>query len=61
MSELHGAKTFINKERWGRAYANFEKFASLDLHLEDLSKSNNYSRNEIVVQKSDSEYLLILT
>lgn len=62
MSEIYGSASFIRKERWGRAYANFSKFASLDLHLEDISRGNSkYSKDEITVNKSDTEYLLTQT
>jgi hypothetical protein len=48
-------------ERWGRAYANFEKLASLDLHIEDIKRSQRYKTEEIKIGKADCEYLLTLT
>jgi len=56
-----GSNSFIYVEKWSRAYSNFEKIASLALHVEDLKKSNKYKQEEIVFGKSDSSYLILLT
>ena len=61
IKERFGGESFIYKERWGRAYANFEKLASLDLHIEDIKLSQRYKAEEVGISKADCEYLLILT
>jgi hypothetical protein len=61
IKERSGGESFVYKERWGRAYANFEKLASLDLHIEDIKRSQSYKTEEIEISKADCEYLLVLT
>lgn len=51
----------FRSEKWGRAYASFERLASLDLHLEDIKKSENMSPAEVKVFRSDVEHLLFRT
>lgn len=53
--------SFAYKEKWGRAYANFGRMASLDLHLEDVKKSEKYTIQNISTDESDLSYLLIQT
>lgn len=53
--------SFIYNERWGRAFAKFEHLASLDLHIENIKKSQKYKEEEIKVGRSDAEHLLIIT
>jgi hypothetical protein len=45
----------------GRVYANFETSVSLDLHIEDIKRSQRYKAEEIKIDKADCEYLLTLT
>ena len=52
--------TFVYDERWGRAYAYFKHFASLDLHLEDARKSAKYKPDDVATFRSDSQHLLIV-
>jgi len=56
-----GSTSFTYVEKWSRAYSNFEKIASLALHVEDLKKSAKYKQEEIVFGRSDSSYLILLT
>ncbi|MDI6603332.1 MAG: hypothetical protein QME57_04505 [Patescibacteria group bacterium] len=56
-----GKDSFIYRERWGRTYGRFENFASLDLHLEDIKKSQQYIREDIKIRKADAEHILIVT
>ena len=56
-----GKDSFIYKERWGRTYDRFNKFASLDLHLEDIKKSPGYSPDDVKINKTDAEHTLIVT
>ena len=55
-----GAKTFSYKERWGRTYARFSNWASLDLHVEDLKNSTAYPPDTIQTKKIDAEHLLLV-
>jgi len=59
IKERFGENSFVYKERWGRAYANFERLASLDLHIEDIKQ--RYKAEEIKIGRADCEYLLTLT
>lgn len=52
-------KSFIYKERWGRAYGRFEKAASLNLHLEDIRQ--RYPEEDIIISRTDAEHILITT
>jgi hypothetical protein len=61
IKERFGEESFVYKERWGRTYANFEKLASLDLHIEDIKRSQSYKAEEIKIGRADCEYLLTLT
>jgi hypothetical protein len=56
-----GKNSFIYNERWGWSYAKFEHLASLDLHIEDIKRSQKYQEEEIKVGRSDAEHLLIIT
>lgn len=56
-----GKNSFIYKERWGRAYNRFENLASLNLHIEDIRKSQRYAPEEIKISKADVEHMLIVT
>ncbi|MCL0058789.1 hypothetical protein M1O19_01095 [Dehalococcoidia bacterium] len=58
--------SFIYGERWGRTYKrfknlSFEEFASLNLHLEDIKKSQKYSPEDVKIGKADAEHILIVT
>jgi hypothetical protein len=53
--------SFIYGERWGRTYSRFENFASLDLHIEDIRKSQKYALEDIKISKADAEHILIVT
>lgn len=53
--------SFIYDERWGRTYKRFSDFASLDLHLEDIKRSPKYSPEDVKIDKSDAEHVLIAT
>ena|SRR5438094_1265470 len=53
--------SFAYKEKWGRAYANFGHMASLDLHLEDVKKREEYTVQNISTDENDASYLLIQT
>jgi hypothetical protein len=59
VKERFSEESFVYRERWGRAYANFEKLASLDLHIEDIKRSQRYKTEEIKIGRADCEYLLI--
>jgi hypothetical protein len=59
VKERFGEESFVYRERWGRAYANFEKLASLDLHIEDIKQ--RYKAEEIKIGRADCEHLLIVT
>jgi len=61
VKERFGEDCFVYKERWGRAYANFEKLASLDLHIEDIKQRYKAKAEEIKIGKAGCEYLLTLT
>ena len=52
---------FVCDERWKRTYKGFNNLTSLDLHLEDIRKSQNYSPEDIKITKSDTEHILIVT
>ena len=54
-----GAGDFSYKERWGRAYGKFSDLASVDLHLEDLKKSNTYLPDSVKTNKADAEHLIL--
>jgi hypothetical protein len=55
-----GKTSFAYAERWSRAFAMFKHLSSLELHLEDVSKSkNNYTAEELRTQKIDSEHLIL--
>ena len=56
-----GDSKFSYSERWGRAYREFNHFASLDLHIEDIKKSPKYPQDEVKVSKSDAEHLILVT
>lgn len=61
-----GKDSFAYKERWGRTYKRFKNMsfsdlASLDLHLEDIRKSQRYILEDIKIDKSDVEHILIVT
>jgi len=56
-----GKDSFIYKERWGRTVGRFENLASLDLHLEDIKKSQKYIPEDVKICKSDAEHILIVT
>jgi hypothetical protein len=60
IKDKFGKDNFTYKERWGRGYANFNSWASLDLHHEDLKKQTKYSSDEIKTSKADAEHLLIV-
>jgi hypothetical protein len=47
------------KEKWGRFYANFNHWASLDLHVEQIKKK--YENENLIVEEIDTESLLIQT
>ncbi len=53
--------SFLKRERWGRAVKEFNHFASLDLHLEEKKASNDYSVDNVKIEKMDAECLLIFT
>ena len=55
-----GKNNFI-RERWGRTYQRFSNFASLDLHLEDIKKSQKFSAEGVKIGKVDVEHILIVT
>jgi len=61
-----GKDSFVYEKRWGHAYKRFKNlsfsdFASLDLHLEDIKKSQKYSPEDIKIDKADAEHILIVT
>ena len=60
IKQKFGKDSFI-RERWGRTYQRFEKLASLNLHLEDLKKSQKYSAEDVRIGKADVEHILIVT
>ena len=53
--------SFIYDEGWRRTYNRFSGFASLDLHLEDIKRSSKYSPEDVKIDKSDAEHVLIAT
>jgi len=66
LQEKLGKDSFAYKERWGRTYKRFKNmsfsdFASLDLHIEDIKKSQRYHLEEIKIDKPDVEHVLIVT
>ncbi len=56
-----GETDFTFAERWSRAYKQFNHFASMDLHLEDIKKSTKYTPTDVKVNKPDAEHLLFIT
>ena len=56
-----GKKSFSYKELWGRTYQRFENLASLDLHIEELKKSETYVEEDVKIGKEETEHILILT
>lgn len=55
-----GKTSFAYNQRWQKRYKNFNEFASLDLHLEEIkSKSTNYNLDEIKTYKSDCENMIL--
>jgi len=61
VEKQHPGKAFLRDERWGRAVKEFNHFASLDLHLEDIRKKATYSADDVKIEKMDAECLLIFT
>jgi hypothetical protein len=61
MKQKFGKESFISEERWGRVYQRFSYCASLDLHLEDIKKSQKYPIDAIKIGKTDVEFILITT
>ena len=55
----HARNSFLRDERWGWAAKQFNHFASLDLHLEDIKAKGNHSPEQVQIGKSDAECLLI--
>ena len=53
--------SFAKQERWGRAVKEFNHFASLDLHLEDIRAGTTHSSEQVKIEKIDAECLLIFT
>lgn len=51
-----GVDSFVYKELWGRAYANFSHMASLDLHIEDIKKK--YTGNDVSIGRLDAEQVI---
>jgi hypothetical protein len=49
------------KGKNGGVYKHFENFASLDLHLEEIKKSQRYHPEDIEVTSQDCMNLLIAT
>lgn len=56
-----GARSFAFAEKWKRAFANFESFASLALHVEDIRGGKKYTSEEISFTRSDADHMIILT
>ena len=54
-------KDDFRSAKWSRAYASFENLASLDLHLEDIKKSESLSPADVKVFRADVEHLLFRT
>jgi len=52
---------FVKNEKWKSVYNRFEHFASLDLHLEDIKKTQQFPLEDIKIDREDCEYLLIAT
>ena len=61
IKDKFGEANFAYAERWSRAYNQFNHFASLDLHLENIKLSPKYSPADVKVHKPDAEHLLIIT
>ena len=66
IKDKFGKDSFAYDERWGRTYKRFKNlsfsnFASLDLHLEDIKKSQKYSSEDVKIGKADAEHMLIVT
>lgn len=61
VEKRHAQNSFLRKERWSRAVKEFDHFASLDLHLEEIKAKGNYAADQVRVEKPDAECLLILT
>ena len=59
--EKFGKDSFSYKEAWGRTYQRFGHLASLDLHLEDIRKSQRYHIEDVTIGKEDTEHVLIIT
>jgi hypothetical protein len=59
--ESSNLSDFVKREKWGRVYKHFENFASLDLHLEEIKKSQRYHPEDIKVTSQDCMNLLIAT
>jgi hypothetical protein len=59
--KLSKLSDFVKNEKWGRAYSRFEHFASLDLHLEDIKKTQRYPLEDIKIGREDCVNLLIAT
>ncbi len=60
IGEKFGKDNPVYKEKWGRFYSSFKHLASLDLHIEDISRKLA-PEERIKIGKSDIETLLIIT
>ncbi len=56
-----GKDSFTATEKWAKAYANFESFSSLALHIEDLKKSTKYAPDEVAFSRADSVQMVLMT
>jgi len=59
VAKIHAGNSFLTQERWKRASKEFNHFASLDLHLEEIRAKSVYSKDQVQIGKSDAECLLI--
>lgn len=60
IEEKFGKDSLVYKERWRRFYSLFNNYASLDLHVEDISR-RCAPDEKIEIGKGDVESLLIMT
>jgi hypothetical protein len=56
----HSQNSFLTEQRWHRAAKEFNHFASLDLHLEEIRAKGGHAPNQVRIEKADAECLLII-
>ncbi len=58
IKQEYGKDSFAYSERWGKAYANFSTWASLDLHIEDIRQKKTQFGDTARVADSDAEAII---